>query len=149
MDWNSCKIRQICNVYIHFRLMPSRLFSTMSESNSQPTLTPKPRLSGVQTVLQYTGLPPSLLQRRPKLPSRNWLIFISFVTSFTGLYIYDRYECKRTRTEYVDRVKDLAEQPLHKFDLVRKVTVYGSRWPEDYEPDRGIKYFRKYVKVRY
>src|SRR5258706_14952521 len=121
----------------------------MSESKPHPTLTPKPRLSGVQTALQYTGLPPSILQKRPKLPSRNWLIFFSFVSSLTSLYVYDRRECRRIRAEYTDRVKDLAEQPLNKFDWVRKVTVYGCRWPEDYEADRSIKYFKKYVKVSY
>ena len=48
----------------------------------------------------------------------------------------------------MDKVKDLAEAPLHSHDYPRKVTVYGAKWPDDEDSDRAIKYFRKYVKVR-
>ena len=47
----------------------------------------------------------------------------------------------------MDRVKALAEVPLHSHDYPRKVTVYGAKWPDDEDSDRAIKYFRKYVKV--
>jgi mitochondrial import inner membrane translocase subunit TIM54 len=93
------------------------------------------------------GIPPSWFEKRPKLPSRNWLIFLSVTASLTGFYIYDRRECKRIRQEYVDRVKHLAEAPLGTMELPRKVTVYGGKWPGDDEYDRSMKYFRKYVKV--
>lgn len=48
----------------------------------------------------------------------------------------------------MDKVKELAEVPLHSHDFPRKVTVYGAKWPDDEDSDRAIKYFRKYVKVR-
>ena len=48
----------------------------------------------------------------------------------------------------MDKVKGLAEVPLHSHDFPRKVTVYGAKWPDDEDSDRAIKYFRKYVKVR-
>ncbi|THG99978.1 hypothetical protein EW026_g2489 [Hermanssonia centrifuga] len=50
------------------------------------------------------------------------------------------------RQEYVDKVKHLADAPLHSMDYARKVTVYGCKWPADEEYDRSMKYFRKYVK---
>lgn len=108
---------------------------------------PQPH-SGVKLVLQYTGIPPSWLDKRPRLPGRNWLIFLSVTSTITGYYFYDRKQCKQIRQEYVDRVKHLAKVPLHSLDLPRKVTVYGSKWPADEEYDRSMKYFRKYVKVR-
>lgn len=110
--------------------------------------TPKPPQSGVKTVLQYTGIPPSWLDKRPSLPSRNWLIFLSVTSAVTGYYIYDRQQCKKIRQEYVDKVKDLAEQPLGSMELPRKVTVYGAKWLGDEDYDRSMRHFRKYVKVR-
>ncbi|KAI0362445.1 hypothetical protein OH77DRAFT_1416704 [Trametes cingulata] len=102
--------------------------------------------SGVKAVLQYTGIPPSWLDKRPRLPSRNWLIFLSVTSAVTGYYIYDRRQCKKIRQEYVDKVKDLAVQPMGSMELPRLVTVYGARWPGDQDYDRSMRYFRKYVK---
>ncbi|KIP12315.1 hypothetical protein PHLGIDRAFT_27443 [Phlebiopsis gigantea 11061_1 CR5-6] len=104
------------------------------------------RQSGVKLVLQYTGIPPSWLDKRPSLPSRNWLIFLSVTSSIAGYYIYDRQQCKKIRKEYVAKVQHLSKLPLHSMELPRKVTVYGCKWPADEEYDRSIKYFRKYVK---
>lgn len=101
--------------------------------------------SGVRIVLGRLGIPAWLLQR-PKLPSRNWLIFLSVTSSVAGCYIYDRRECKRIRREYEDRVRWLAEEPLASSDLPRKVVVYGAKWPGDDDWDRAMRYFRKYVK---
>ncbi|KAI0784391.1 inner membrane protein import complex subunit Tim54-domain-containing protein [Abortiporus biennis] len=109
-----------------------------------PTL--KPPQSGVKTVLQYTGIPPSWLDKRPKLPSRNWLIFLSVTSSILGWYYYDHRECKKIRQEYVDKVKHLADVPLHSLDYPRKVTVYGTKWPADEDSLRSVRYFKKYVK---
>ncbi|KAJ7074110.1 mitochondrial import inner membrane translocase subunit TIM54 [Mycena amicta] len=95
-------------------------------------------LSGVRTVLRYTGIPP--------LPSRNWLIFLSLTGSCAAAYVYDRRQCRAIRQEYIDKVKDLADEPVDKFYLTRRVTVYGGRWPGDEDYDQTLKYFRKYVK---
>jgi hypothetical protein len=125
--------------------------SGMSEPNAHDTHNPnalltKPK-SGVRVALEYTGIPTSWFSKRPKLPSRNWLIFISVTSSVVGYYIYDRRQCNQIRQSYVDRVKHFAEEPLNSLDVTRKVTVYGSRWPGDEDYDRSMKYFRKYVKV--
>lgn len=112
---------------------------------SAPINPPKP--SGFRTALRYTGIPPSWLNKRPKLPSRNWLIFLSVVSSTTGLYIFDRRECKRIKQHYVDLVKDQADELVGHFDWPRRVVVYASKWPGDDDYDQGMRYFRKYVKV--
>ena len=104
--------------------------------------------SGVKAVLQYTGIPPSWLDYRPKLPSRNWLIFWTVTSTVTGYYVYDRRECKRIRQAYVDRVSHLAERPLGILEPPRKVRVYGCKWPGDEDYNASIKYFRRYIKVR-
>ena len=103
--------------------------------------------SGIETVFKFTGIPPSWLAKRPKLPSRNWLIFLSVTSSVLGLYIYDRRQCKHIRQSYIDKVKHLAEQPADPFEKSRKVTVYAARWPGDDDYDQSMKHFRKYVKV--
>ncbi|TCD63538.1 mitochondrial import inner membrane translocase subunit tim54 [Steccherinum ochraceum] len=102
--------------------------------------------SGFKVALQYTGIPPSWLDKRPSLPSRNWLIFLSVTSSILAYYAYDRREGKRIREEYVEKVKHLADVPLHSLASTRQVTVYGSKWPDDDDHDRSLKYFRKYVK---
>jgi import inner membrane translocase subunit TIM54 len=110
---------------------------------------PSPKPSGpIKRILTSTGIPPSWLDKRPRLPSRNWLIFLSGVSSVLGLYYYDRRECKRIRREFVDRVKHLSERSADTMEWPRKVTVYGCKWPGDEDYGRSLKYFRKYVKVR-
>ncbi|KAG5647298.1 hypothetical protein DXG03_000835 [Asterophora parasitica] len=106
---------------------------------------PKPP-SGFRTALRYTGIPVSWLDKRPKLPSRNWLIFLSVTSSLTGYYIYDRRQCKKIKQHYIDLVKHQSEELVDSLAWPRKVTVYGSKWPADEDYDQAIKYFRKYVK---
>ncbi|KDQ61090.1 hypothetical protein JAAARDRAFT_173611 [Jaapia argillacea MUCL 33604] len=118
--------------------------STENASNNAPP-PPSPPKSGARIVLERTGVPSWVFQK-PKLPSRNWLIFISVVSTLTGSYLYDRQQCKRIRREYVDKVKHLADEPLGVFDYARKITVYGGKWPGDEDYERSMKYFRKYVK---
>ncbi|KAF7295285.1 Transcriptional regulator Cwf13 [Mycena indigotica] len=102
--------------------------------------------SGARTLLKYTGIPPSWFEKRPKLPSRNWLIFYSFTSSCIGLYVYDRRQCRAIRQEYIDKVKDFADETVGSMYHPRKVLVYGGRWPGDEDYDQPLKYFRKYVK---
>lgn len=128
-------------------------FSTPSGMSAQNAATPpsepvkSPNPSGFRTALKYTGIPVSWLDKRPKLPSRNWLIFLSVTSSIAGLYIYDRRQCKLIRQHYVDLVKDQADVLVNPLDWPRRVTVLGSKWPGDEDYDQAIKYFRKYVKV--
>ncbi|KAK2466806.1 hypothetical protein APHAL10511_001064 [Amanita phalloides] len=107
---------------------------------------PFKRFAGIKSALRYTGIPTTWLDKRPKLPSRNWLIFISVVSSVTGLFIYDRRQCRQIRQSYIDRVKHLSEEAADPLAQPRKVTVYGAKWPGDEDYDQCTKYFRKYVK---
>lgn len=107
---------------------------------------PKPP-SGLRMVLRYTGIPVSWLDKRPKLPSRNWLIFLSVTSSITSYFIYDRRECRRIKQRYIELVKEQAEAPVDALAWPRKVTVYGAKWPGDEDYEQATKYFRKYVKV--
>lgn len=108
---------------------------------------PLPRKSGVRAALEYTGIPQSWLSARPRLPSRNWLIFITFTSSVLSYYTYDRYRARKIRASYIDRVKHLSEEPMGSKDLPRQVTVYGAKWPGDEDHQAAIKFFKKYVKV--
>ncbi|PBK81143.1 hypothetical protein ARMGADRAFT_976625 [Armillaria gallica] len=106
----------------------------------------EPPKSGIRSALEYTGIPKSWLSKRPKLPSRNWLIFLTVTSSITSLFIYDRQQCKKIRQEYIDKVKHLSEETPDHLSYPRKVTVYGSKWPGDEDHDQSMRYFRKYVK---
>jgi import inner membrane translocase subunit TIM54 len=93
-------------------------------------------------------VPRRVLNAKPRLPSRNWSIFLGIVGSISYLYYDDRKRADKIRNEYIDKVKFLAEQPtVNALEQLRKVKVYGARWPEDDESDRALRYFRKYVKV--
>ena len=119
----------------------------MSTSSSAPPAQLHPEHGGFYTALRYTGLPASWL-KRPKLPSRNWLIFLGVTQSLIAAYVYDRRQCKRIRQSYIERVQDIAQLPMASTELPRKVTVYAAKWPGDDDYNRALKYFRKYVKVR-
>jgi len=116
-----------------------------------PGYKPKPPaepLTGWKAAFEHTGIPRSVLNAKPRLPSRNWCIFLGIVGSISYLYYDDRKRAKQIRQEYIDKVKYLSEQTMQgSLDLPRKVKVYGARWPEDDESDRALRYFRKYVKV--
>lgn len=108
----------------------------------------EPQKSGMRVALEFTGIPVSWLSKRPKLPSRNWLIFIGVTSSIASYYVYDRRECRRIKAEYIERVKQYGEELAGDHQsLPRKITVYGARWPGDQDYEAGIKYFKKYVKV--
>lgn len=105
------------------------------------------RKSGIRVALEYTGIPPSWLSARPRLPSRNWCIFITLTSSLISYYAYDRYQARAIRQSYIDRVKHLADEPMKSTDLPRKVVVYGAKWPGDEDHQRAVRFFKKYVKV--
>ena len=117
-----------------------------ASSTPSSSTTPAAR-SGVHAALRYTGLPESWITR-PRLPSRNWLIFIGAVSSLVSAYAYDRRQCRLIREEYIRKVEHLAQEPMPSSALPRKVTVYAAKWPGDEDHSRPLRYFRKYVKVR-
>nr|ASF90220.1 hypothetical protein SPAR02693 [Bartheletia paradoxa] len=135
--------------------MPLRPAPFLRPFNKQPTLypsvkptpktTPPRQLHPTLAVLEFVGIPRSVLLWRPSLPSRNWCIFFGVTGTLGYLYYDDRKQARELMQSYKDRVSWMAEQSMGVHDLPRKVVVYAARWPED-EDERGAKEFRRYVK---
>ena len=127
---------------------PSSTASTSAAAAAAAPRPPPPPLTGFRASLEHTGIPRSVLLWKPRLPSRNWSIFLSIVGSVTYAYYYDRKQCRKIRQEYIDKVKGKALEPMQgSLDVPRKVRVIAARWPEDDDENRGWLYFRKYLKV--
>lgn len=48
----------------------------------------------------------------------------------------------------MSKIQHLGQEPmLGALDEVRKIKVYGARWPDDGDDDRALRHFRKYMKV--
>lgn len=88
-----------------------------------------------------TGLP----NFRLRLPSRNWMIFLTITGSFAGALMYDRREKRRAQQKWCDLVAHLAKEPLAVEQMRRKLTVYLAAPPGD-----GLRvardHFKEYVK---
>jgi mitochondrial import inner membrane translocase subunit TIM54 len=80
-----------------------------------------------------------------KLPSRNWLIFLSVTGSFTAAVLYDRHAKKKIQQKWCNLVSHLADETLDTAAMPRKVTIFLSAPPGDgLSPAR--EHFREYVK---
>ncbi|KAL6706819.1 hypothetical protein ACN47E_005155 [Coniothyrium glycines] len=92
-------------------------------------------------VWRMMGLP----NIRMKLPSRNWMIFLSITGSWTAAVMYDRREKKRIQKKWAKVVEHIAQETLDTHQLPRKLTVFLSAPPMD-----GIvtarDHFHEYVK---
>ncbi|KAM0254791.1 hypothetical protein ACHAQJ_006449 [Trichoderma viride] len=107
-------------------------------SSSAPKPPPRPR----NPVFKMMGLP--ALPR--KLPSRNWLIFLSITSSLTAAIIYDKREKNRATAKWRRAVEPLSKELLpNASQLPRKLTVYLESPPGD-----GLRtaqdHFIEYVK---
>lgn len=79
-----------------------------------------------------------------KLPSRNWLIFWSVVSTLSGGIIYDKWEQRRLRDEYMQKFS-LNDKPFDTLLRSRKLKIYVSPPPNDYL-EESLKYLRRFVK---
>ena len=87
---------------------------------------PKPRPQN--PALRMLGIPN--LPR--KLPSRNWLIFLTITGSFTAAIIYDRREKKRATAKWRHAVAPLASETITRANqLPRKLTIFLEAPPGD------------------
>ncbi|PNP38210.1 hypothetical protein TGAMA5MH_09779 [Trichoderma gamsii] len=112
--------------------------STPPAAGSSSAPKPRPR----NPVFKMMGLP--ALPR--KLPSRNWLIFLSITTSFAAAIIYDKREKNRATAKWRRAVAPLSQELLgNASQLPRKLTVYLESPPGD-----GLRtaqdHFIEYVK---
>lgn len=82
---------------------------------------------------------------RFKLPSRNWMIFLTITGSFAAALVYDRRERKRSQQKWCDLVAHLSKETIPIEQTRRKLTVYLAAPPGD-----GLRiardHFREYVK---
>ncbi|KAG8533290.1 uncharacterized protein KY384_002073 [Bacidia gigantensis] len=85
------------------------------------------------------------LLSRIKLPSRNWMIFLSVVGSWTTALAYDRYYKRRAQRKWAEYVAPLAKQVDPSNTMPRKITVILAAPPGDNlrEPRE---HFHEYIK---
>ncbi|KAL5045262.1 hypothetical protein BDW71DRAFT_89625 [Aspergillus fruticulosus] len=111
--------------------------STASASSEAAKSAPKPQ----NPALKMMGLP----NFRLKLPSRNWMIFLTVTGSFTAALIYDRREKRRAQQKWCNLVAHLSKESLPVEETRRKLTVFLAAPPGD-----GIRsareHFKEYVK---
>lgn len=117
---------------------------------------PSPRPDGVPEAPKYEAPKPAPKQNpafrmlgmpnfRFKLPSRNWLIFLSITGSFAAAITYDRQQKKAAQKKWCDLVSHIAQQPLAVNQMPRKLTIFLSAPPGDgIRPSR--EYFKEYIK---
>lgn len=82
---------------------------------------------------------------RPRLPSRNWMIFLSITGTFTAAVIYDKREKRRAQRKWCKLVEHIAKEPMGRQEMPRKLTVFLESPPSD-----GLRvaqdHFKDYVK---
>jgi import inner membrane translocase subunit TIM54 len=116
-------------------LLQSPAAANVDAKKAKPTKPPNP-------VFRMMGLP----NIKMKLPSRNWMIFLSITGSFTAAVIYDKRETKRVQRKWSKLVEHTAKEPLGDPTMMpRKLTVFLEGPPSD-----GLRiaqdHFKEYVK---
>ncbi|CAG8975781.1 hypothetical protein HYALB_00008222 [Hymenoscyphus albidus] len=113
--------------------------ASVSKPEIKPDVKPLPKPN---PIYKYMGLGENF---RPKLPSRNWTIFLTLTGSFTAAVIYDKRETRRVQRKWCRLVEHLADEPLDSRDMPRKLTVFLEAPPND-----GLRsaqeHFKLYVK---
>ncbi|EMD01175.1 hypothetical protein BAUCODRAFT_49367, partial [Baudoinia panamericana UAMH 10762] len=106
--------------------------SAATAPNKKPAMDQNPAFKAM-------GLP------RLRLPSRNWLIFLSITGSIAGAITYDRWQTRRVKQKWCDLVSHLAEEPLSSHHMPRRLTIYLAAPPAD-----GLRsareHFTNYIK---
>ncbi len=119
--------------------------STLATASSSTTIA-KPTGTATGTpkgnpAFRALGLP----NFRFKLPSRNWLIFLTITGSWTGALLYDRRAKRKAQNKWCTLVSHIAKEPLPTNTLPRRVTIYLAAPPGD-----GLRsareHFVEYVK---
>ncbi|OJD11705.1 hypothetical protein AJ78_07573 [Emergomyces pasteurianus Ep9510] len=107
--------------------------------NAAPKPPPPPKRQN--PALRMLGLP----NIRLKLPSRNWLIFLSITGSFATALVYDRRQKRKAQEKWSNLVAHIAKEPLRTNEARRKLTILLAAPPGD-----GLRsareYFKEYIK---
>ncbi|KAF4632549.1 hypothetical protein G7Y89_g5578 [Cudoniella acicularis] len=113
-------------------------------SGTKPDTKPDAKLPKAKPnpIYKYMGLGENF---RPKLPSRNWMIFLTITGSFTAAVVYDKREKRRVQRKWCKLVEHIAKEPLDSRAMPRKLTVFLEGPPSD-----GLRsaqdHFKEYVK---
>ncbi|KAE8452377.1 hypothetical protein EG329_001077 [Mollisiaceae sp. DMI_Dod_QoI] len=110
----------------------------MADPKETPKVLPKPN-----PVWKYLGFGENF---RPRLPSRNWMIFLSVTGAFTTAVIYDKREKKRAQRKWMKMVEHIGKEPLpDSRSMPRKISILLEAPPGD-----GLRvaqdHFKEYVK---
>ncbi|GES61628.1 import inner membrane translocase subunit tim54 [Aspergillus terreus] len=112
-----------------------------SSNSAGPAAQAKATTKPPNPVWRMMGMP----NFRLRLPSRNWMIFLTITGSFTAALIYDRREKRHAQQKWCDLVAHLSRDTLPVEQTRRKVTVYLAAPPGD-----GLRvardHFKEYVK---
>ncbi|PMD48715.1 hypothetical protein L207DRAFT_522055 [Hyaloscypha variabilis F] len=123
---------------------PAGAENTTSTAKSQvkPDVKVAKNLKPPNPMWKYMGLGENF---RPRLPSRNWMIFLSITGTFTAAVIYDKREKRRAQRKWCKLVEHIAKEPLGRQEMPRKLTVFLESPPSD-----GLRvaqdHFKDYVK---
>ncbi|KAL8736156.1 MAG: hypothetical protein Q9166_000311 [cf. Caloplaca sp. 2 TL-2023] len=107
-------------------------------NNALPPSRPKPPSN---PVFRMMGLP----NFRLKLPSRNWLMFLSITGSFTTAVLYDKYHKKKAQQRWINLVSHIAQEPLPSTQMPRRITIFLAAPPND-SLRVAREHFHEYVK---
>lgn len=80
-----------------------------------------------------------------KLPSRNWLIFLTVTGSFTTALLYDRHQQKKAQQRWCKLVSPLAQEPLPTNCMPRRITIILAGPPGD-SLRVAREHFHEYIK---
>ncbi|KAL4892143.1 mitochondrial import inner membrane translocase subunit Tim54 [Aspergillus ambiguus] len=112
-----------------------------SSNSAGPAAQANPTTKPPNPVWRMLGMP----NFRLRLPSRNWMIFLTITGSFTAALVYDRREKRHAQQKWCDLVAHLSRDTLPVEQTRRKVTVYLAAPPGD-----GLRvardHFKEYVK---
>lgn len=109
------------------------------EGGGIPEKKPPVKKGWSNPALRMLGIP------RMSLPSRNWSIFWTLLATVGGGIAYDRYEQKRIRNKWMEKVQSLGEATYPNDRIPRKLSVFIAPPPNDYL-EGSVKYFKKFVK---
>ena len=135
--------------------MGSEQQETMAEDAPKPL--PKPPAIPPRNrskILRFLGINVKTLLEFA--PSRKTSMYLTLAASPVALYLYDRKCAEEVLAEYKKRVAHMAEAPMPSQDEAdedallkwpRKIWIMSTRVPDDFEEDRGNRWFKTYIKV--
>ncbi|KAG9244926.1 putative mitochondrial import inner membrane translocase subunit tim54 [Calycina marina] len=116
--------------------------ASIGEEKAIPILKPAKPPPPPNPIWMYMGFGKNF---RPKIPSRNWLIFLSLTGSITTAIVYDKREKTRAQRKWCKLVEHIAKEPLESKAMPRRLTVFLEGPPTD-----GLRnaqdHFKEYVK---